>query len=304
MAVFHQHEDDAHTHPVPAFNKAFLIAIVVNGLFVGVQILFAYVANSTGLLADAIHNLGDVLSLVIAWIANGLLKRVPTERSTYGMKKTSILAAFANGGLMIFTCGIIVTEAVYKFFSPSDIHAPIVMLIAGIGIIVNGATAALFLKGTDDLNIRAAFLHLVYDALISLGVVLSALLIYITHWNWIDPLTGVLIALIILKGTWSLFYDSFRLIIDGVPRGISMPDIRALLLNQNGVKGIHDLHVWALSTQENALSVHVWMPEERLDDSARETLASELRRQFNIHHITIQVEQSQLECVDACLSYL
>jgi len=179
-----------------------------------------------------------------------------------------------------------------------------IQIVAGIGIFVNGATAALFLRGTNDLNIRAAFMHLFYDALISVGVVVSAGLLYWTGWLWIDPLVGILIAVAILKGTWSLFTDSVRLIIDGVPRGIIMTHVRELLSSESGVCGVHDLHVWALSTQENALSVHLWMPDEQLTDSARLELARRLREEHHIHHITIQVEQVQGCCEDACLPYL
>lgn len=303
MAGAHQHEK-GHVHHAPTFNKAFLIAIIANGLFVICQMMFAYIANSTSLLADAIHNLGDVLSLILAWIAQGLLKRLPTERSTYGMKKTSILAALSNGLLLVFTCGIIATEAMYKFLSPSQVDASSVMVVAAIGIIVNGATAVLFLRGSNDLNIRAAFLHLVYDALVSVGVVLSAALLYWTGWLWLDPLVGLLIAGIILKGTWSLFTDSFRLIIDGVPRGIAVSEVSNLLKNQLGVRGVHDLHVWALSTQENALSVHLWMPDEQLTDDARKELGRRLREEHHIHHTTIQVERSQDFCADGCASFL
>ena len=303
MATSHDH-DHSHSHAQPTINNAFLIAIIANGLFVICQIVFAYLAHSTSLLADAVHNFGDVLSLMLAWVANGLLKRLPTARSTYGMKKTSILAALANGVLLVFTCGIIVTEAMYKFFSPSEIHAVQVMVVAAVGIVVNGASAVLFLQGSTDLNVRAAFLHLLYDALISVGVVIAAALIYWTGWLWLDPLTGLLIAAIILKGTWGLFTDSFRLIIDGVPGDIALATVHQLFCQQFGVEGVHDLHVWALSTQENALSVHLWMPENPLSDEARQLLEKQLRDQFNIHHTTIQVERTQLHCEDACVSYL
>lgn len=306
MVVSHQHEDGHahHDHAAPTFNTAFLIAIIANSLFVICQIIFAYLANSTSLLADAVHNLGDVLSLILAWIAQGLLSRLPTARSTYGMKKTSILAALANGILLVFTCGIIVSEAMYKLYSPSFVHAGSIIIVASIGILVNGATAALFLRGSNDLNIRAAYLHLMYDALVSLGVVVGAILLYWSGWLWLDPLVGLLIAAVILKGTWSLFADSFRLIIDGVPRGIDMLRVRELLSNQLGVRGIHDLHVWALSTQENALSVHLWMPDELLSDGDRQVLSKSLRDEHNIHHITIQVERAQASCEDACVPYL
>ena len=305
MSLHHHHEGShQHHHHDSGYKHAFLIAIIANGLFVILQVGFAFLANSTSLFADAVHNLGDVLSLILAWIATRLTKRTPTDRSTYGMKKTSILAALTNGLLLVFTCGMIATEAIYKLFSPSVVHASSVMIVAGIGIIVNGATALLFIKGSNDLNIRAAFLHLMYDALISLGVVVSAALLYFTNWLWLDPLVGFLIAIIIIKGTWNLFVDSFRLIIDGVPRGISMEKVRELLSSQLGVHGIHDLHVWALSTQENALSVHLWMPDVDLNDKDRQELSKRLNDEHNIHHITIQVEKSQKTCADACVPYL
>ncbi|WP_028388662.1 cation diffusion facilitator family transporter [Legionella fairfieldensis] len=296
----HCHTHSHHQHGNVQFNRAFLIAILANGLFVVCQIIFAYIANSTSLLADGIHNLGDVLSLILAWIANRLLKRNPTEHTTYGMKKTSILAALANGILLVFTCGIIATEAVYKLLSPTEVNAFSVIIVAGIGILVNGATALLFLRGSDDLNIRAAFLHLFYDALISVGVVISAILLHWTRWLWIDPVVGLLIALLILKGTWSLFTDSFRLIIDGVPRGISWSQVREALQGENGVKEVHDLHIWAISTQENALSVHLFMPETSLSDESRQRLVKMLKEKYNIHHATIQVEHDLKFCEDAC----
>jgi cobalt-zinc-cadmium efflux system protein len=296
----HNASQDHHGHDVVTYDTAFLIAIVANGLFVVLQIIFAYLANSTSLLADAFHNLGDVLGLVLAWISTTLMKRKPTEKTTYGLKKTSILAALTNGILLVFTCGIIATEAMYKFFSPTEIQAVSVMIIAGIGIIVNSATALLFFRGCDDLNIRGAYLHLFYDALVSVGVVFSAALLYWTGWLWIDPLVGLLIAIVITKGTWSLFADSFRLIIDGVPRNISWVAVSEFLLEQSGVQGVHDLHIWAMSTKENAMSVHLYMPDEILSDASRADLIEQLRNQFNIQHVTIQIEKTEADCNDAC----
>lgn len=297
----HAHDHaHGHQHAAPAFSRAFLIAIIANGLFVLFQITFAFIANSTSLLADAVHNLGDVLGLVMAWVANGLLKRLPTENTTYGMKKTSILAALANGLMLVFTCGIIATDAIYKLFSPTEVHAGAVMIVAGVGILVNGSTAILFLRGTDDLNIRAAFLHLFYDALISVGVVISAALLYYTNWLWIDPVVGLLIALIILRGTWSLFKDSFRLIIDGVPREISWTAVRTQFEQIEGVEQVHDLHIWALSTRETALSVHLWMPKKSMSDIDRQSIVHMLKEKYNIHHATIQIENDLAFCDDAC----
>ncbi len=296
----HAHHGHNHSHEIKTFNKAFIIAITANGLFVVLQVLFALWANSTSLLADAFHNLGDVLSLILAWVASVLMKRLPSEKATYGWKKSSILAALANGLLLVFTCGIIATEAMYKFFSPEPIHALSVMLVAGIGILVNGATAMLFMKGSDDLNIKGAFLHLFYDALVSAGVVLSALLMYYTHWLWIDPLVALVIALVIIKGTWSLFKDSFRMIIDAVPPTVSLDVVRELLLAAPGVEAIHDLHIWALSTRENAMSAHLHTPEAMMSDEARNALIHKIKAEHDIHHITLQIEMEPQGCSDFC----
>lgn len=294
------HEHHGHHHGEMQYNSAFLIAIIANSIFVVLQIIYAYIAHSTSLLADAFHNMGDVLGLVLAWIAFGLMKRKPTSKTTYGFKKISILAALVNGALLMFTCGIIATEAVYQLISPTEVKAISVMIVAGIGIIVNGTTAMLFLRGSEDLNIHAAYLHLFYDALISVGVVISAAFLHYTGWLWIDPVMGLFIALVIVKGTWSLFADSFRLIIDGVPRHISWNDVNQFLATWPGVLGVHDLHIWALSTKENAMSVHLYMPEEPLSDESRTRLLHELEEQFGIQHVTIQTEMSETRCGDAC----
>lgn len=298
MSHTHHHHDHSH-HPM-TYNRAFFISVWANGIFAFLQISIAVFAHSTSLLADAVHNLGDVLSLILAWGALRLTQRKPTSKATYGMKKTSILAALTNGILLVFSCGIIATEAIYKFFSSVQVEAYSVMIVAFIGILVNGSTALLFMGGQKDLNIRGAFLHLMYDALISVGVVISAGLILMTGWMWLDPVVGLLIAFIILKGTWSLFADSFRLIIDAVPKGIVLESVHEFLLTVPGVNQVHDLHIWALSTHENALSVHLLMPETDLTDEARHDLMHALQEQFQIHHATIQVEKVLDYCDDTC----
>ncbi|MFY7698180.1 MAG: cation diffusion facilitator family transporter [Legionella sp.] len=307
MGLFHKHthtHSDSHQHKPPHLQHAFVIAIVANGLFVVSQFIFSVLAHSTSLLADAVHNLGDVLGLILAWLANRLLNRPPTVTASYGMKKTSILAALINGILLVFTCGIIVTEAIYKLCSPEKIVVEQVMIVAVIGILVNGISALLFSSHSHDLNVRAAFMHLLYDAIISVSVVFSALIIYYTDWFWLDPLMGLLIAGVIFKGTWRLFMDSFHLIIDGVPNHVSFVHVHQFLSQLPGVQNVHDLHIWALSTQENALSVHLWMPSHTFTDTQRQELEQTLRSSFDIHHMTIQVEQSQTHCKDACVSYL
>jgi cobalt-zinc-cadmium efflux system protein len=302
MSSHHNHNHHGHTHQKQSYNNAFLIAISANGVFVLLQVFFALFAHSTSLLADAVHNFGDVMGLILAFVATLLIKRKPTEKTTFGLKKSSILAALANGILLVFTCGVIASDALYKLFFPTEVHAVYVMIIAAIGIVVNGATATLFARGSSDLNIRGAFLHLLYDAIISFGVVVSAGLMYWTGWMWIDPVVGLLIALVILKGTWSLFIDSFMLMLDGVPASISLLAVQEFLLSQPDVVGIHDLHVWAMSTQENALSVHLYMPDNALNDSARLALIDQLDKQFGIRHVTIQVERTNTHCQDMCLS--
>jgi len=289
-----------HHHQPNEFNRAFFIATIANSIFVVIQIIYAVIANSNSLLADAFHNLGDVLSLILAWIANSLMTRKPTHKASYGLKKSSILAAFANGGLLIFTCGIIATEAFYKLLAPEPVHAWTVLIVASIGIAVNGATALLFLKGQEDLNIRGAYLHLVYDALVSVGVVAAALSMMLTGWLWLDPLMGLLIAYIILKGTWSLFKDSLHLMMDAVPKHISLTNVKSLLESLPGVQQVHDVHIWALSTQENALSAHLWMPDALLSDQARSNLITTLKKDYHIQHVTIQVERDLRYCEDGC----
>ncbi len=287
-------------HAVVSTSRSFIIAIIANGIFVIIQIMFAKFANSTSLLADAIHNLGDVLSLIVAWIGNYLLIKKSTVKTTYGFKKASILAALANVILLVFTCGLIAAEAIAKFFNPSDINSLLVIVVAGIGVIVNAATALLFAKDGGDINVRAAYLHLASDAGISLGVVVTALFYWFTKWTWLDPVVGLLIALLIFKSTWSVLLDSTRLILDGVPKHISYNDVKKLLLSQSGVVEVHDLHIWAISTKENALSVHLLMPNGVMSDQERYALGEILRSKHNIHHLTIQIEVSSGYCDHAC----
>lgn len=295
----HDHSHHNHHHPED-FNKAFCVAVIANTLFVILQIFFSWYAGSASLFADAIHNLGDVLSLLLSWLANKLMVRKPTPSATFGWKKTSIMAALANGMLLVFSCGMIVLESIYRFIEPEQVHALSVMIVAFAGVVVNGLTAMLFIKGMDDLNIKSAFLHLAYDALISAGVVVTAIIIYFTEWYRIDSIMALVIAAIILKGTWVLFTDSFRLLSDAVPRDISWQDVYEFLLTQPGVEEVHDLHIWALSTRENALSVHMLDSKRLFDDKARLKCIDHLKHNFSIHHVTIQVEHQKGACNHSC----
>ncbi len=297
MSNCHGHN---HNHEVGGTNRSFLIAILANGLFVILQIIFARLANSTSLFADAIHNLGDVLSLMVAWVGNYLLIKKSTEYTTYGLKKASILAALANVVLLVFTCGLIAAEAISKFFHPSAINSLFVIIVAGVGVAVNAGTALLFIKDGGDINLRAAYLHLASDAAVSLGVVITALLYWWTKWLWLDPIVGLLIAVLILRSTWSILLDSTRLILDGVPKHISYSDVKSLLLNQDGVVEVHDLHIWAMSTKENSMSAHLFMPNASMSDEERFNLGKILKDKHNIHHLTIQIDASTDYCDHTC----
>lgn len=296
----HHHHDGHHHHAPETFNVAFIIAISANLLYTIIEIIYAYMAHSTSLLADAGHNLGDVLGLGMAWIASLLLKKRAGARYSYGLKKTTILASLMNALILIFTCAIILREAIEKFIHPAPMAAVDVMIVAMIGIAVNGLTAMLFMRGShDDLNIKGAFMHLAYDALVSFGVVIAAIVIYFTQWEMLDPIIGVLIAIVILWGTWGLLRDSVTLVMDGVPRNIDFAAVKTFLQQQPGVRELHDLHIWALSTKENALTVHLIMPQQRLTDKQRHDLDHELAHHFNIHHTTIQIEQGDHLCEHA-----
>jgi len=294
-------------HHIASFNKSFAIAVILNLGFTLAQIFYAFVANSMSLMADAMHNFGDVFGLILAWGANWLLTLPPKNRYSYGFKKTTVLAALTNALILVATSALISFESLYKLLNPSLIHAKIVIIVASIGILINGGTALLFMKGAhDDLNIKSAFFHLLADAIISLGVVVSAILIYFTHLGWLDPIVGLLIVCVILWGTWGLLRDSVRLILDAVPHHIDEVSIRRYLQTLPGVQEVHDLHIWGLSTKEIALTAHFIMPEGRLSDADFEKMNTHLKKAFRIDHITIQIEAGSKEhpCKykDACLN--
>jgi cobalt-zinc-cadmium efflux system protein len=285
-----------HSHAPQSFSRAFVIAIFLNLSFTFCQIFYAFLANSMSLMADAIHNFGDVFGLVLAFGANWLMSRPARKRYSYGFKKTTILAALTNALLLVGTSAIIAYQSCYKLFHPSFVNETIVIVVALIGIFINGGTALLFMKGAhQDLNIKSAFLHLLSDALISFGVVLSAILIYYTHILWIDALVGLLIVVIILWGTWGLLRDSVGLILDAVPRHIDQTGILSYLQKIPGVRTVHDLHIWGLSTKEIALTAHLVMPEAGLADADFAKIHRDLKSLFRIDHATIQVESGGKE---------
>lgn len=290
----HSHHDHSHGHEHAAknFGHAFFIGASINIAFVAVEIYYGLMSNSLALLADAGHNAGDVLGLFIAWAAYSLTHRSkPTARFTYGLGGTSILAALINSSLIMIAIGAIGWEALSRFSSPQTPAGITMMIVAGIGVLVNGITALIFSRGAaHDLNMRSVFQHMFADAMISFSVLISGVLIHLTAWTWIDPVISLTILAVIIASTWRLLKDSLSLALHAVPRNINPLDVRSFLSTATGVKEVHDLHIWAMSTSETALSAHLVMPNGHPGDGFITELANTLQKKFNISHATIQIE--------------
>jgi cobalt-zinc-cadmium efflux system protein len=282
-----------HHHHVPAsFNRAFAIGVGLNLAFVVAEFLFGLRAHSLALTADAGHNLSDVLGLALAWTASLLARRGPTPRRTYGLRRFSILAALVNAGLLLIAVGAIAVEAIQRLRHPAPVASNIVMIVAGIGIVINVGTALGFMRGRHaDLNIRGAFLHMMTDAVASAAVVVTGLLIGITGWLWLDPAVSLAIVALITWGTWGLAKDSFDLALDAVPMGIDPAQVSTVLGQLDGVVEVHDLHIWAMSTTDVALTVHLVRPCAGGEDGVLAAATEQLRARFGISHATIQLEQ-------------
>lgn len=288
------HKNHNHHH-VPNYNRAFAIGITVNVVYIVVEVIYGLIANSSALLADAGHNTSDVLGLFFAWFAIRLALKQPQGKYTYGYKKSTILISVFNALLLFAAIIAISWDAIGKFSEPQVVAGTQVMLVAGIGVLINTLTALLFMKGQKhDLNIRGAFLHMAADAAVSIGVVLAGLMINITGAQWIDPLMSFIIILVILWGTWHLFIDSVDLALDAVPKHIDIEKVRLFLLEHKGVENIHDLHIWAMSTSQVALTVHLVMPQG-FDDSFIAQLQEELHLDFDIEHTTFQIENKRID---------
>ncbi|MFZ5720630.1 MAG: cation diffusion facilitator family transporter [Pseudomonadota bacterium] len=290
----HHHHGGGHHHHAPAnMGRAFAIGVVLNTGFVIAEVVAGLWTGSLALLADAGHNLSDVLSLLLAWGATVLARRAPTSRRTYGLRKGTILASLANAILLLVAVGAIVSEAIRRFSAPAEMATNVVMITAGLGVLINGATAMLFMRGShSDLNVRGAFLHMAADAGVSLAVVIGAFLMGVTGLLWIDPALSLVIAAVIVIGTWGLLRDSADLALDAAPRGVDVDDVRAWLAALPGVESVHDLHVWALSTTETALTAHLVRPQNGDGDSFLHQACEGLEKRFRIGHATLQVESS------------
>ena len=288
----HGHAGHHHHHVDPNGNgRAFAVAISLNVMFVAIEFGYGFIANSTALMADAGHNLSDVLGLIVAWGAAMLTRSAPNRRYTYGLRSSSILAALFNALILMLACGAIFWEAVHRFTVPAPVAGTTVAIVAGIGVLVNGISAWLFMAGSkDDINIRGAYQHMAADAAISMGVVVSGLAIMATGWAWLDPLVSIVIVLFILISTWALLKESLRLVLAAVPDNVDAAKVTGFLRTQPGVASIHDLHIWAMSTTETALTAHLVMPAGYPGDAAVDAIVSSLKSDYAIHHCTLQVE--------------
>ncbi len=291
----HSHHH-GHSHAPADFGRAFAIGVVLNSAFVVVEATYGFLSGSMALVADAGHNLSDVLALMLAWGASIAAKKPPSPRFTYGFKSSTILAALANAMLLAIAIGAILFETIHRFIDPAPVQGMTMVVVAGIGIVINTATALMFMRGRKhDLNIRGAFLHMAADALVSVGVVIAGLAILYTGQVWIDPVTSLIIVAVIAWGTWGLAKDSIKLGLHAVPDTIDVEAVRAHLAELPGVEAVHDLHIWPMSTTETALTAHLVMPAGHPGDPFLATLRDGLKSRFGIGHVTVQVEQSR-EC--------
>ena len=297
MEPHHHHE---HNHQLISLNKAFIIGITLNIAFVIVEFGVGFYYNSLGLLSDAGHNLGDVASLVLAMLAFRLQKVHPNSRYTYGYKKSTILVSLLNAVILLVAVGIIIAESVDKLFHPVSVDGSAIAWTAGVGVVINALTAWLFMKDKDkDLNVKGAYLHMAADALVSVGVVVSGIIITYTEWSIIDPIIGLGITVIIIVSTWGLLHDSLRLSLDGVPVGIDAQKIQQLIMEQPGVENCHHLHIWALSTTETALTAHIVIDNITQLEEVKQHIKEALE-EAGIHHATLEFEDEKTTCCKEC----
>ncbi len=295
----HHHGDDHHAHNHAGGGGRYSIAIGLNAGFVLIEGLAGFWSNSTALIADAGHNLSDVLGLLLAGGAAWLAGRAPTQRRTFGFSKATVLAALTNGVVLVAASGAIAWEAFRRFSAPETIRPDVVMIVAACGVVLNGGTALLFARGRKgDVNARGAYLHMLADAAVSLGVIVAGFLVLQTGWTWIDPAASMVIVVVILLGTWDLIRESLDMALDAVPRGLDVAAVRAHLEALPGVEAVHDLHIWAMSATQPSLTVHLVRPDGA-DDAFLGSASASLREKFGIGHATLQIERAaQLDCDD------
>ena len=294
-----QHHHDHH-HEITSLNKAFIIGITLNLAFVVAEFAAGFWYNSLGLLSDAGHNLGDVASLVLAMLAFRLAKVHPTASYTYGYKKSTVLVSLLNAVILLVAVGIIIAESITKLFHPRPVEGDAIAWVAGIGVVVNAVTAWLFMKDKDkDLNVKGAYLHMAADALVSVGVVISGIVIAHTGWYIIDPIIGLIIALVIIYSTWGLLRDSLRLSLDGVPAGTDIEKVEKAMHAVEGVQGVHHLHIWAISTTETALTAHVSIDDLSDMERIKQEIKHELQH-VGIYHATLEFETSEIKGESLC----
>jgi cobalt-zinc-cadmium efflux system protein len=293
----HHHEHKGghhHHHHAPSLNNgsSFFIAIILNSIYIVIEFSFGIYTGSTALMADAGHNFTDVLSLVLSWGALVLSSRTPSARYSYGLRSSTILAALTNAMILLVTCGGITWEVIQRLSVQPEIPGFTVSAVAGIGILVNGISALLFIKGSDeDLNVRAAFVHLASDALLSFGVVITGFTMQLSGWYWLDSVTSLIIMLLIFVSTWDLLTDSMLFALNAVPPNVDAEAIETYLSELDGVSECHDLHIWGLSTTETALTAHLVIPDGYPGDDAVFAIEKNLLDNFSIHHCTLQIEQ-------------
>jgi cobalt-zinc-cadmium efflux system protein len=292
------HLHHLHSHNHPNYGRAFAIGIAVNLAYLGGEAVAGLLSGSLALLADAGHNLGDVLSLSMSWGAAMLSRRQPSGRFTYGLRSSSILAALANAIILLVVTGGIAWEALWRIAHPVPVASGIVIGVAAVGILVNGGTALLFASGAGDLNVKSAFLHLATDALVTAGVVAAGIAIWLTNWLWLDPAVSLVVSAVIVISTWALLKSAIGLALDAVPEGVDAAAVRSYLLAAPGVTGLHDLHIWGMSTTETALTCHLIMPAGHPGDAALNRIAQQLHDRFGIQHATIQIELADTD--EAC----
>lgn len=300
MTHNHKHHAHQHTHNIESINSALVIGIILNTLFVVVEAIAGFYYDSLALLSDAGHNLSDVISLILALLAFRLVQMKPTSKYTYGYKKSSILVSLLNAIILLVAVGMILSESIVKIRHPEPIDGNAIAWVAGVGIIINAFTAfLLFRQKGNDLNIKGAYLHMAADTLVSVGVLISGVVIEYTHWYFVDPIIGIVVAVVILYSTWGLLHDSLRLSLDGVPVDINLDEIKGLLLRNEEVEDVHHLHIWGISTTQNALTAHIVIRSTENMEELKHKLKEELY-EHNIQHATLELELDCERCDHKC----